>query len=95
MNPDLQSKLLRAGTTVGGMATIALNKKFGLGLDMTDVMALSALIVGYVSGSNWKEAKMAGHEAAIKIATSADAATVLSQPDPNALPTTVVQVGPK
>lgn len=78
MEPELQSKLLRAGASLGGVAIIALNKKFGLNLDMSDVIALSGVIVAYVGGSNWKEAKLAGHEAAVKIATVPDAVNVIN-----------------
>lgn len=74
-NPTLKRLILTLGTG----AVIALNKKFGLELDTTDIVALVTLVLGAITGSNWKEAKLAGAEAAKSVATSTDAAKELSK----------------
>ena len=80
MTPELQSKLLRWAAILGGSALVALNKKFGLGMTVEDIAAIAGMIITGVSGSNWKEAQIAGHNAAMKIAGVADAAKFLAAP---------------
>lgn len=73
-NPSLK----RLGVTVAGSAAIALNKKFGLGLDATDIMALGGIVVTYLAQSAVvQKAKIAGESAAAAVKTSGDAAAAL------------------
>lgn len=74
-NPTL--KRLAVGVMTG--AVVALNKKLGLDLETSDILALVGLAVSMITGSNWKEAKLAGAEAAKAIATTADAKTELEK----------------
>lgn len=63
-NPTVRRLLVGAAAA----ATVALNKKFGLGLDATDVMTLGGLALGYILQSGAKDAilgaKQAGADAA-------------------------------
>lgn len=80
MTPELQSKLMRWGGTALTVGLIAFNKKLGLDLGMPEIITMAGIIVGAVSGSNWKEAALAGHDAAVQIATVKDAAAVIGTP---------------
>ena len=73
-NPSLK----RLGVTVAGSAAIALNKKFGLGLDATDIMTLGGIVVTYLAQSAVvQKARLAGEQASAAVVTPADAAAVL------------------
>lgn len=59
MNEFLKSGTFRRMVATGvGLLVILLNKKLGLGLDAADQAAIVGLIVAYVAGSNFKEAKI-------------------------------------
>jgi hypothetical protein len=73
-NPSLK----RLGVTVAGSAAIALNKKFGLGLDATDIMTLGGIVVTYLAQSAVvQKAKLAGEQAAAAVDSPAKAADIL------------------
>ena len=80
-----------------GTAAIALNKKLGLGLEMSDTAEIAALVIAYVTGSNVKEAHIAGKEAEQKVTTMSDAAAVFTQTPANppiASPTPALAAAP-
>jgi len=60
MNPE---QLKRLAVLVVSVAVIALNKKFGLDLGVGEIASLSAIVIAYLSGSNWKAAALAKAEA--------------------------------
>ena len=59
-NPTLR----RAVIFLASAAVVALNKKLGLDLDPTAIGSLAVMVVGYLAGSNYKEAAVAHAEAA-------------------------------
>jgi len=72
----------RALVAVSTALTVILNKKLGLGLESQDTFELIALAIAYITGSNIKEAHVAGKEAAAKVVTIGDAKAVLAEPAP-------------
>ena len=73
-NPSLK----RLAVATAGSAAIALNKKLGLGLDATDIMALAGIVVAFLAQSAIvQKAKIAGAAAAAAVATPEDAAKAL------------------
>lgn len=69
-----------------GVLAVALNRKLGLELDTTEQGALVALIIAYLSGSNYKEAQLAraaaaGAKSASAVTTEAEAVRVLRGPE--------------
>ena len=54
----------RAVIFLASAAVVALNKKLGLDLDPTAIGSLAVMVVGYLAGSNFKEASLAHAEAA-------------------------------
>lgn len=70
--------LKRAGAAAGGVAVIALNKKFNLGLDAIDIGSMTTIIAAFLVQSGIKaRADKAGAETAAAIATPPDAAAAL------------------
>ena len=77
-NPSLKRLLV----TLGGAALVALNKKLGLDLSTVDIGSITALVVAFLTQSAAKEIKLAGIEAASKVTTPTQAASVLSHGGP-------------
>lgn len=76
------ASLKRAGAALAGVAIIALNKKFGLGLGDVDIGAISSILLTYLLQSVWHSNKklqadaQATAEASVK--SSKDAAVVFN-----------------
>ena len=66
-NPTVRRLLVGVATA----ATVALNKKFGLGLDSTDVLTLGGLALGYILQSGAKDAIVSAKQAGAEAAASA------------------------
>lgn len=64
MNPLDNPTLRRLLLTAAGVATVALNKKFALGLEAPELAAIAGMVIASVTGSNWKEAALAKADAA-------------------------------
>jgi hypothetical protein len=84
-NPTVRRLAVSGATAL----VIALNKRLGLNLDVSEVGGLVALVLGYLAQSAAvdrariiSEANAAATAAAGKVTTPADAAAVLSQPGP-------------
>lgn len=73
-NPSLK----RAVVGALAAAIVALNKKLGLGLEVTDIIAITTLAVAFLTQSAMKEVKMAGVEAAAKVDSVKAAVDVLN-----------------
>lgn len=73
------ASLKRLLFTLAGAAVVALNKKLGLGLETVDIAGIVSMVVAFVGQSAWKEAKMAGVDAAAKVVTVTDAAKELAK----------------
>jgi len=74
-NPSLKRFIV----TIATAAVVALNKKLGLSLEVADVASIVALAVAFLGQSALKEVKLAGVDAAAKVATVNDAAKELSK----------------
>lgn len=72
----------RALVAIGTALTVILNKKLNLGLEPQDTLELIGLAIAYITGSNLKEAHIAGKEAAAKVVTIGDAKAVFTEPAP-------------
>lgn len=77
-NPSLKRAAVGAITA----ATIALNKKLGLGLELGDVAALVALAVAFLGQSAMKEVAVAKVDAAAKVTDAKSALDVLNAQAP-------------
>lgn len=64
----------RAAAAIVTAGLIALNNKLGLGLTEFQIGAITAIVVAYIAGSNWKAAAQAKGEAAAAAVTTMDAA---------------------
>jgi hypothetical protein len=71
LTSDQIDRLKRLLVTALGAAVVALNGKLGLGMDSTQLGALSAIVIAYVSGSNWKAAVIAKATASGGVAAGA------------------------
>ncbi len=74
-NPSLKRAMV--GALAAGL--IALNKKFGLDLDMGDVGAIAAIAVAFMTQSAMKEVKLAGINAAAKVETVPQAVDAINK----------------
>lgn len=77
-NPSLKRAVV-AGLTA---ALIALNKKLGLEMGTESLAMLTGLAIAFISQSAAKEVKMAGIEAAGKVADVKAAVDVINGPTP-------------
>lgn len=70
MNPLENPTLRRLLVGLAGVAAVSLNKKFGLGLEATDIGGVVAIVVSYILGSNANSAiqgaAKAGQAAAVE-----------------------------
>lgn len=73
-NPSLKRAAVGAITA----ALIALNKKLGLGMEVSDVIAITSLAVAFLAQSAAKEVKLAGVEAAAKVDSAKAAVDVIN-----------------
>lgn len=73
------ASLKRAVVGAVTAALIAGNKKLGLGLEVSDVVALVTLAVAFIGQSAVKEVRLAGVEAAAKVADVPAAVAVINE----------------
>ncbi len=75
-NPSLKRFLF----TIAGAAVVAMNKKLGLGLDPVDIAGIVSMVVAFVGQSAWKEARLAGMDAAAKVTDVKAAVDIINGP---------------
>lgn len=82
MNPVTNPTLRRLIVGLSAIATVALNKKLGLQLEASDVVAIAGLAATYILGSNGAQAVIAHADAkkaeAVAAATPDDIAATLA-----------------
>ncbi len=74
-NPSLKRYAVGTGTA----ALIALNKKLGLGMDSTEIIALVSLAIAFIGQSAAKEVIQSGQDAAAKVTTTSEAVTIINE----------------
>ena len=79
--PITQDK--RLFVSVGGVIAVLASKYLGIELDPADLATIAAIVIGYVTNSAVKEAKVAGANAAAAVTTPAAAVSIInSQANP-------------
>ena len=79
--PVLQDK--RLFVTVGAVISVLVSRYLGIDLQPEDLATIALLVVGWVTNSAVREAKVAGANAAAAIGTPAQAVNIINAPGPN------------